>query len=109
MFFQQFGEGSVQEEKFPHDVGNVKLVGDFLAAVNENLCLLPLGIASEEVKDSFEQHQEIVSNAHGGRRDIVVVVVLEQSLGQTYFIGLFVVFLHDQHEADDGSDETSHV
>ena len=85
------------------------MVGDFLAAVDENLCLLPLGIASEEVKDSFDQHQEVVSDAHRGRRDVVIVVVLEQSLGQTYFIGFFVVFLHDQHETDDGSDETPHV
>ena len=117
VFLQHFVCNCIQKHEFPHDVGDVYLAGNLLAGLVVHSGAFPVSAEVAQAEEGLKGHQHEVKQVEILRRYLTIPVltviswvgVCEELFGETDFEGLFVVLSEQEHESDDGADETSHV
>ena len=109
VLFKQLGDDCIHEHQLPHNVGDVDLHGDLLAALGVSVGGLPVRLFAKVAQEGPEDHAEVEEDVEGPRVDLLALVVDHQLPAQADLVGLLGVELHDKDESQNGADESSDI
>jgi len=73
-----------------------------LASFQESLSFIPVNIAVEYVKDTFDWHQDKVNEVESSGADRIVVSIFKNFMSHADLVSLFVILTQNENDTDDG-------
>ena len=109
VLLHKLGDGRVDEQELPDDVGDVDLVGNLVAGLVVGLDPGPVGVDPDQIEEGLEVGEQEEADVVGARGDFFSVIGEQDLAGKADLVGPLGVGAHDEDEADDGADQPAHI